>query len=1043
MALTVGELVGILRADDSGWRAGLAAARLRLRGLTVDANGQLRDLRGRFVTEGEAAGRGLADGIRHYSGVAVAALKKIGPAAASVGVGIPVVAALTTAVAGLAAGATAAGLAVGAFQLAIKPQLSVMEESAAAADKLAQAQETEARKAQLAAKLKAQGSDLAKKAEKAYQTARLATKDAELAYQRQTAGVPKATREAALAQAKLKAAHEEWSAALSSTTMPVFTRGLNLLRSLLPSLTPFVKAAAKALGDMLDRVAVGVKSAKFKQWTADMAAASGPALTNFIKTIGNLGKGFMGLMQAFLPSSMTVTGGLASMTGAFAAWGTGLKDSAGFAEFLGLAKQGGGVILNLAKAVGTLLVAAAPLMGALTQIANSMATVINNTPTSVLTSIAAGLLAAKVAMIGYAAGARVVAVANTLMATSAWQVIAGWTRLMAVGVMAYVRIAAAAVVSAARTAAAWAGAALRSLAAFAVQAVRTAVTATAQFALMAGRAVAAAATTAAAWMGAALRSMATFAAQMIRTAAIAVAQFTLMAARAVIWAATMAAQWLIAMGPIGWIIAAVIGLVVLIIANWDKIKQFTGKAWDWIWGKIRGQVQAIISAIHALGRLPGMIGDFFSRAKDAAIRKMAEMVIWLRGLPGRIGSAVGSLKTLLVDKGRDVVRGLASGIESMGGWIKDKLMSFARNMIPGPIAKALGIASPSKVTKKQGQWVARGLVVGLTGSAQQVRAAALKLADIVRDSMKPGKKRNQALARINADTSALVRLANREALVAAKLKAANKSLQDQIKARNELAASVRQGVLDAANITQTSDSGGTTATSIWANLNVQLQKAQKFAAQLATLRKKGVRADLIAQIAQAGVEQGAAAAAALATASKGEIGQINATQAKLVAAATQAGATAGDAMYGAGIQAAKGLIKGLQSQQSAIERQMLVIAKGMQSAIKRALGIRSPSRVMAALGQYIPAGLVRGIDAGRSAVDASMASLVTPPTPTAAQAGAAAMAGPIPYGRTGAPVVIEFRSSGTPRGDYLVQELRQAVKRGGGDVQVVLGQRRR
>ncbi|MFE0651335.1 hypothetical protein ACFVZH_22380 [Streptomyces sp. NPDC059534] len=1041
MALTVGELVGILRADDSGWRAGLAAARLRLRGLTVDADGQLRDLHGRFVTEGEAAGRGLADGIRHYSGVAVAALRKIGPAAASVGVGLPAVAALTTAVAGLAAGATAAGLAVAGFQLAVKPQLGLMEESAAAADKLAQAQENEARKGQLAAKLKAQGSDLATKAAKAYTTARLATKDAELAYQRQTAGVPKATREAALAQAKLKAAHEEWSASLSSTTMPVFTRGLNLLRSLLPTLTPFVKAAAKALGDMLDRVAVGVKSAKFKAWAADMAAASGPALTNFLKSIANLGKGFAGLMQAFLPSSVSVTGGLASMTASFAAWGTGLKDSAGFAEFLGLAKQGGGVIANLAKALGTLLVAAAPIMGALTQIANVMATVINNTPTPVLTRIAAVLLAVKVAMIGYAGGARVVAVANALMATSAWRVIAGWTRLMAVGVMAYVRIAAAAVASAARTAAAWAGAALRSLATFVVQAVRTAVTATAQFTLMAARAVAAAATTAAAWMGSALSSMAVFAAQIIRTAAIAVSQFALMAARAIVWAATMAAQWLIAMGPIGWIIAAVVGLAILIIANWDKIKAFTAKIWDWIWNKIQSQVQMIINGVKALGRLPGMISDFFGRAKDAAVRRMAEMVIWLRGLPGRIGAAVGSLKTLLIDKGRDVVRGLAAGIESMGGWIKDKVMSFARSVIPGPIAKALGISSPSKVTKAQGQWIARGLVVGLTGSAKQVQAAALRLADIVRDSMKPGKRRSAALTRISQDTAQLMRFATLEVAVAAKLKAANKRLQDQIKARNELASSVRQGVLDAANITQSQDAGGTTATSIWANLNVQLQKAQRFAAQLATLRKKGVRADLIAQIAQAGVEQGAAAAAALAAASKGEISQINTTQAKLVAAATQAGNTAGDAMYGAGIQAAKGLVKGLQAQQSAIERQMLVIAKGMQTAIKRALGIRSPSRVMAALGQFIPAGLVRGINAGRSAVDASMASLVTPPS-TAAQSGAAAMAGPVPYGRMGAPIVIEFKSSGTPRGDYLVQELRQAVKRGGGDVQVVLGQRR-
>ncbi|XUM01221.1 phage tail tape measure protein [Streptomyces venezuelae ATCC 10712] len=612
------------------------------------------------------------------------------------------------------------------------------------------------------------------------------------------------------------------------------------------------------------------------------------------------------------------------------------------------------------------------------------------------------------------------AVTSTVrMATVAW----AWMMSGA----ASIKAAALHVRSALASAAAWTAMAARAVAAWTV---------------MAARSVASAAVVAASWTATALRGMAVFAAQIVRTAAIAVAQFTLMAARAIAWAAVMAAQWLIAMGPVGWVIAAVVGLVALIVLNWDKIKKYTGLAWDWIWSKIQDRVNAVIAVIQWLGRLPKMIGDFFSRAKDAAIKKMAEMVIWLRGLPGRIGAAVGNLKTLLIDKGRDVVRGLVSGIESMGGWIRDRVMGFARSVIPGPIAKALGIASPSKVTAAQGRWIARGLVVGLTGSAKEVRTAALRLADIVRDSMKPGKKRTNALKTINVYTDSLVRLANREALVASKLKAANDRLQSLVKARAELVASVRDGVIDAANITQGGGEGGTTATSIWANLNQQLVKARQFAAQLATLKKKGVRADLIAQIAQAGVEQGGAAAAALASASKGQINQINSTQAQLVAAANKAGTTAGDAMYGAGIQAAQGLVKGLQKEQKAIERQMLTIALAMQKAIKRALGIRSPSRVMASLGQYIPAGLVRGIESGRSAVDSTMAGLVTPPS-------LPAVGGPYPGGSggyasraAGPPIVVEFKSSGTPRGDYLVQELRQAVKDRGGDVQLVLGQRR-
>ncbi|MFE2556677.1 phage tail tape measure protein [Streptomyces sp. NPDC059352] len=615
------------------------------------------------------------------------------------------------------------------------------------------------------------------------------------------------------------------------------------------------------------------------------------------------------------------------------------------------------------------------------------------------TGLAAAVLAVKAGMAVYAAGAAVVTAAQTAMGWSAWGVMGNWIRMNAIGLAMYARIAGAAVVSAA--------------------------------------------TTSAAWLGSALASMGTWLAAVVRAAVVSAAQFVAMAARAVAWAAVMAAQWLIAMGPIGWVTAAVIGLVVLIIANWDKIKQFTAKAWDWIWQKLTSFGKSVVDFFLRWSIFTTVI-KHWDRIKAGVIERANALLGWLKGLPEMIGRAIGSLGGLLVDKGKDIVRGLASGVESMGGWLRGKLMSFARNTVPGPIAQALGIASPSKVTKAQGQWVARGLVVGLTGSAQQVRAAALKLADIVRNSLAPGKKRTAALKQIDTGTKQLVALANREAAVASRLKAANKSLQDQIKARATLAADVRKGVLDAANITQGADAGGVTATSIWANLNAQLAKAKAFAAQLATLKKRGVRADLIAQIAQAGVEQGGAAAAALAAASSGQIAQINSTQAQLVTAATTAGNVAGDAMYGAGIQAAQGLVKGLQKEQKTIEKQMLTIAASMQKAIKRALGIRSPSRVMAMLGQWIPAGLIQGIDDGRPAVARSMATLAQAPPTSAGLLTGQQMAPAAPLlrqggGGAGGVVIVRLDATG---GDSATRTFLQKLVRveGRGNVQVAFGQ---
>ncbi|MEK9524712.1 phage tail tape measure protein [Streptomyces venezuelae] len=640
------------------------------------------------------------------------------------------------------------------------------------------------------------------------------------------------------------------------------------------------------------------------------------------------------------------------------------------------------------------------------------------------TGLALTVLAVKGAMMAYSAIAAVVTGAHTIISASCWTVIGNWLRMNAIGLGVYIKIAAGAVASAA--------------------------------------------TTAAAWVGSALTAMGTWIAAVVRTAITASAQFVMMAARAVAWAAVMAAQWLIAMGPIGWAIAAVIGLVVLIIANWDRIKKYTGIVWDWLWTKIKSIGSYILN--YVLGwKLVSYFLAHWDRIKSGVVTKAVGLVAWIKGLPGRITSALGSLGSLLYSKGVAVVQGLWRGISSMGGWLRSQIMGWARSAIPGPIADALGIASPSRVTTAQGRWIARGLIVGMTGQMSQIRSTANKMADIIADAttvkltpkVKGGsrrqnraiedrnrqmlaaasRQRSAATAILTSGTNQLLKLASAEASVAAKLKTANGRLKDLVKARGDLIADVRSGILDAANITQGGE--GTTATSIWANLNQQLAKAKKFAADLATLRKKGVRADLIAQIAQAGAEQGGAAASALAAASRGQIGQINSTQAQLVAAANQAGTVAGDAMYGTGIRAAEGLVKGLEKQQAAIERQMLKIATSMQKAIRNALGIRSPSRVMAMLGQWIPAGLVKGIDDGRPAVARSMATLAQVPPSSAGLLTGQQMAPAAPLlrqgGGAGGVVVVRLETTG---GDSATRTFLQKIVRveGRGNVQVAFGQ---
>ncbi|GAA3237323.1 phage tail tape measure protein [Streptomyces lavendulae] len=241
-----------------------------------------------------------------------------------------------------------------------------------------------------------------------------------------------------------------------------------------------------------------------------------------------------------------------------------------------------------------------------------------------------------------------------------------------------------------------------------------------------------------------------------------VGAWVLMGTQSLVQAARMAAAWLIAMGPVALIIAAVVAIVALVVANWDTIVSATSAAWSWIWEKIKGVGQLLLdlflnftlvgiiirhwdsiksgtisawnSIVDWVRGIPGMIVDFFlnwtlvgliikhwDEIKVGVVRKAVELVNWVRGLPDMISSGLGNLGSLLYDKGVDVVRGLYNGVRSMGSWLKSQLISFAKNMIPGPIAKALGIHSPSRVMARDiGRWIPAGLVKGIESGSGAV-----------------------------------------------------------------------------------------------------------------------------------------------------------------------------------------------------------------------------------------------------------------------------------------------------------------------------------
>ncbi|MFF2543990.1 phage tail tape measure protein [Kitasatospora sp. NPDC058063] len=181
-------------------------------------------------------------------------------------------------------------------------------------------------------------------------------------------------------------------------------------------------------------------------------------------------------------------------------------------------------------------------------------------------------------------------------------------------------------------------------------------------------------------------------------------------------------SWL---GRLGADILGVVIPVVLRLAGpifsalWSAIG--TGISW---FGDIIGWVSSLANMLRTAGQAAA---NFASAAKE----KFGEFVNWAKGVPGAVKDALGDFGNLLLDKGKDVVRGLWNGISSMGSFLKEKLIGWAKSAIPGPIADALGIKSPSRLMAAEiGRWIPPGIGEGVDETAPELTARLRRLVTI-------------------------------------------------------------------------------------------------------------------------------------------------------------------------------------------------------------------------------------------------------------------------------------------------------------------------
>lgn len=289
-----------------------------------------------------------------------------------------------------------------------------------------------------------------------------------------------------------------------------------------------------------------------------------------------------------------------------------------------------------------------------------------------------------------------------------------------------------------------------------------------------------------------------------------VARWVFLGVQSLAHAAKVAAAWLISMGPIALVIAAVVGLVALIVKNWDTIKRVVSAGWEFVkrittgawdavtrflrdkWTEIKAEFTAAVAAVvgfvtglwrsissaftsgisAVVGFVSGFVGrvvgfyvdlasravaavvDLWNRGREAFTTGISNVVGLVRELPGKIVAALGNVGRMLYDAGREILSGLIDGITSKVRAVKDKISSVAstiRGALPFSPAK-YGPLSGRGAPDRAGETIGAMIASGLEGSTSRVAAAASRVAGAAASNL-PGTSGTLGLAGAQAGSS--------------------------------------------------------------------------------------------------------------------------------------------------------------------------------------------------------------------------------------------------------------------------------------------------
>lgn len=148
------------------------------------------------------------------------------------------------------------------------------------------------------------------------------------------------------------------------------------------------------------------------------------------------------------------------------------------------------------------------------------------------------------------------------------------------------------------------------------------------------------------------------------------------------------------------IVAVISGAMQAIQGVIDLVMGLITGDWNKAWSGIKNLLGGIWGAIS------GVVSD-----------GIGGLLSWFASLPGRILGALGDLGGLLLNAGRNIIRGLVDGISAGFGWVKDKL-----GQLTGWITQWKGPPARDRILLSgNGRLIMRGLLAGLSEGEPEIR----------------------------------------------------------------------------------------------------------------------------------------------------------------------------------------------------------------------------------------------------------------------------------------------------------------------------------